>query len=247
MARDFAGNQNANINNGISGMDVSAFSMMLVANADTINNFMVIWQTASAVSGGNSAAVIYQAPGSALFAFEYRWTSTKGNWNGSTTVNIGTNYSIVVTYDRGSTANDPRMWINNGEETLNEVSTPSGSAKTGIDSSVMGENVGGGSDYNGRGSEFAFWNRILDPGEALALSNFMSPLFFPRGLITYWPCIRTLDDRIQGADLTNSGSTVAIHPPMMYPSSPHIITAIAAAVGADVRRHIIPAYTQLSV
>lgn len=246
MARNFNGsNQNLQNNNGVNNINVAAFTMAMVFNPNVVNVNQTIWMTASQISGGNSAAEIAVTSGGVLF-FRYRWTGGNVNWTGPT-LSAGTDYGIIVNYDRSSTANDPRMWVNGVEETLTESSVPSGSPKTGVDSVIVGENVGGGGDQNGKTSELAFWSRILADGECEFQSKKNSPLFVLRGLEAYWDLIRGLNEHIQGANLTNNGSTVAVHPGVTYPEAPRSIFVPAAVAGADVRRHIIPAYTRLSV
>lgn len=59
--------------------------------------------------------------------FEFNFTTTRGIWAGSTVFVAGTNYHIVLTYDKNAAAGtDPVIYVNGVAETITENSTPVG-------------------------------------------------------------------------------------------------------------------------
>jgi hypothetical protein len=63
-----------------------------------------------------------------------------------------------------------------------------------------------------------------------------SPLFVrPQSLVAYWPLIRDNDnDIVGGYDMTAYNTpTVAAHPPVIYPVSPHVTYFAGAAPEGD--------------
>ncbi len=85
-------------------------------------------------------------------------------------------------------------------------------------------------EWFGRLAELAVWNRELSAGEFASLGARFSPLCFPNGLASYVPGVRDLIDR-KGNTLTNFGSTVGVHPPIIYPTQP--ISGFAIVAGGD--------------
>lgn len=73
--------------------------------------------------------------------------------------------------------------------------------------------------YEGNFEEIGLWSRALSADEVLALSKGFTPAFFIRGLLEYWPLVRSLNGR-RGANLTDAGSsTVVSHGRVFQPSS----------------------------
>lgn len=224
MARTTSGtNENLRNNNGISNIDVNAFTMFGKVWVDS-GATGTVYMTASAISSGNSAANFNIKSGQ-IFRFNYRWSTTQGNWDDSAGgLSTGVWHAIAVAYDRSLTTNDPTVYIDGTKKTvgsgLTEATTPAGTAKAGIDSVTMGENVGGGEDFAGRHAERAFWSRILSDDEMYALTaGDYSPDHFNNGLEAYWPIRGNSSpepELVQGADLTLTGTSKSSHPRMLY-------------------------------
>lgn len=88
--------------------------------------------------------------------------------------------------------------------------------------------------FSGHIGEAAIWNIALTNAEVASLAAGYSPLFIhPQNLIAYWDLIRGLNDRVGGYNLTASGTVVSVHPPIIYPAAPMIVTAPAAVAGAE--------------
>jgi len=231
MARDFSGtNQSAENENGVSNIDVAGFTMSCVFNADVADDGGM-FNSAAAITAGTGGFAIHTfgSGGNVRWRVFAGWTGF-GQWRDNTNRSTGTWYYVAVTYNRSDVNNNPVMYADGTLISETEINTPSGTAQTGIDSVIMGENEANGDDYNGQLAECAFWSRELSAGELISLTGSkLSPLFFPSGLEGYWPLVRDLNDRMQGANLTNTGSTVAAHPSIIYPSISYIIARPVAA------------------
>ncbi len=174
-ARDFDGtNDNIQNLNGLSGIDVTTRTVFLWGNPDIVGVTHVMFQTASTFSGGNSADSIIPQSGD-VWQYAYRWSSSSGFWNFGT-VTADTWTSLGCDYNKSSTTNDPNCYENGTLQTETETSTPAGTAKGGVDSIRMGENVGGGGDFDGREAHFSFWDVALSTNEELALFHGVPPL-----------------------------------------------------------------------
>ena len=85
--------------------------------------------------------------------------------------------------------------------------------------------VGARSDLNvdryfgGDMAEWGKWDRLLSADEKQALVNRFAPGHFTNSLIWYCPMIRDYTEVVGGLTVTNNGSTIADHPPMIYPKS----------------------------
>lgn len=76
---------------------------------------------------------------------------------------------VVITYDFGSTSNDPKMYINGNEVTVSEITAPSGSANADGSNITIG-NRPAANDGNTHSTLYArFWNRLLSRNEAAQL------------------------------------------------------------------------------
>lgn len=74
-------------------------------------------------------------------------------------------------------------------------------------------------NFDGKIAEVAVWDRILDAAEIATLAKGYAPTFFVRGLRFYVPLIGRKDcDLAAGKTPTYDGTTVAVHPRIIYPS-----------------------------
>ncbi len=113
--------------------------------------------------------------------------------------------------------------------------TPTGIDRLRIGSTADSSPVGW---VDGAMAETAVWNVALTDAEVAILGLGYSPLMVrPSGLVFYSPLIRDISagawpDLIGGVALTEVNTpTVAVHPPIFYPSAPMLIPAGAAAAG----------------
>ncbi len=149
------------------------------------------------------------------------WSTNSGAWSIPKPA-TGAWTHILVTYDMGSTANDPAIYVNGASQTVTERGTPSGTAPANSQSTLyLGSDSGNGQYYDGRMAEFAMWNRVLTAAEADIIgAKKYSPLFVSNGLVMYVPLIgRTSPELelINGANGTLTGTSVIEHPSIIYP------------------------------
>lgn len=149
------------------------------------------------------------------------WDGTDGEWVmvGPAT---GTWAHVAMTYDSGSTTNDPVMYLNGTSSTVTEITNPTGTWATGTDDVYLGNQSAGVRGLDGSLAESAVWNRILTAGEILALSKTYSPSHFPRGLVWYSPTIGRYSPEMNlatggGPTGTVTGTTTVAHPRTLYP------------------------------
>jgi uncharacterized delta-60 repeat protein len=99
-------------------------------------------------------------------AFERMFDGNDGKWQTPAgTIALDTWQHIVVTYDESDPANDPSIYINGQLQTLNESSTPSGTAITNTDDYLVGNRGTGDRTFDGIIDELKIYNRILTPQE----------------------------------------------------------------------------------
>ncbi len=100
---------------------------------------------------------------------------------------------------------------------------------------IAARNNQGSEDQNLNGSiaEFATWTRALSDAEMAILGKGYSPLFIPNGIQFYAPIIgrnSPEQDLIGGLSVVVDGAINLAHPPIIYPTTPKIITPPAVAV-----------------
>jgi len=224
MAWNFDGsNDSLTNNNGVSNIDVAAFSIggWVYMNAQPTGGETLL-MTASSISSGNSAVNFSGRPPNSSgwkMQFNYRFSSTEGEWEYNTDLNTGQWYHVTITFDRSSTSNNPIIYVDGSSVTVNELEAPVGTGHSGNDSVSFGENVGASGDLDGRIAEVFFYNRIISAAEAYTLYR-GSPGMIVNGLTAYWPFVRSKVDVMQGADLTIKGNAAPIaHPPVVYPTA----------------------------
>lgn len=126
-------------------------------------------------------------------------------------------------------ATDKRVLLNGGNKGTNATDvTPAN-----MDSTCIGRFGAVDNHYpSGMIAEAAIYDLSVWPGATPSdkADNFekilpslvagYSPLFFPLGLVAYWPLIRGINDEVGGYNLTAEGTTVSAHPGVIYPSRP---------------------------
>jgi hypothetical protein len=158
--------------------------------------------------------------------------------------------------------NDTRVWIDGGGKTTSNTDIlffPGYTNKRLVIGAHQTAAETFSSFFNGKIGCWAVWDltnwegaTASDKGDTFesiipALAKGYSPLFWRNGLIGHFPLIRGLKDVVSGVTLTANGATVsADHPRIISPMSPMVQSFLTAAVGADVRNHIIPAYMRMN-
>lgn len=186
-ALDFDGaNDRVSNGNGVSNIDTASKTMLVWVNPTTYEINDNISTDGSALTSGNSAFSITMGA-STQYRMDYRWSSATGSWLfGSVTT--GSWESLSCDYDRSSDANDPNCYENGSLQSETESGTPSGTAKTGIDSISIGENVAGGGDVDAIISHVVIWDVELSSTEHLVLSRGVNPFVIQNdNLQVYYP------------------------------------------------------------
>jgi hypothetical protein len=124
-------------------------------------------------------------------------------------------HHTAITYDLGSTTNDPTVYQDGATLTvgsgLTEVLAPSGSVVNNAVPLAIGNRPAQDRVLFGWLAEVAEWNRILSGGEILALTRGVTPECMARGLTEYFPFARSAQSRIVGPP-TVTGTAVQPHP-----------------------------------
>jgi len=122
---------------------------------------------------------------SSLYNFRTAWTTTDGIWTiPESTVNTWSH--IAVSYNFGSTANDPTIYVDGVEQSETEVNNPNGTELNDIDDLDIGNRTGADRTWDGKLADCFFYNRILTANEIKQIMRW-GPQSLKNGLIGYWP------------------------------------------------------------
>lgn len=158
----------------------------------------------------------------------WAWSTSAGRW--SCAVSDSAWFHLVVTYDHGSTANDPVMYLNGSSATVTEFSTPAGSYTAPGNAYTCGNRPALDRCWDGRLAEVAIWSGVaLSAAQAAQLARGASPLHYRTGLVCYVPMVRTVMDWKQSAAPTVSGTAVQPHPPKVFAVPSRRAWAVPAA------------------
>lgn len=168
------------------------------------------------------------------------WSTTTGVWT-CPPPSAGSWHVVTVTYDGGSTSNNPAMYVDGVSQTVTRAIAPAGSLNAGTRSMTFGQRFGGsGNKYNGAAAEFGLWNRILTAGELAGLAKWSVPNTCPRGLISYYPLLGRYSPELDLAPGVASGSgtvtstSIADHPRVFRVFNPMPVMVADAASGPGV-------------
>lgn len=156
--------------------------------------------------------------------FVMEWTTTRGNWNGTANLTVGTWYHVALSYDKTSAANDPVFYLNGSSVGITEVIAPSGSAPNDSADTLYS---GGVATYTNLSmltiADLRVYNRILTATEIENIRNSKSFCDNDYGLVFHAPFLgvaggvsdggtmaaaNTVIDRIGGVVGTPAGSPV---------------------------------------
>ena len=235
----------------VAGIDVSQVTISFrikVDGAGAATDFLqLIDNSASAFryrlrySAGNA--------GKFRITFESDWSTTNGIWidNTDTDYANGAWHTFFVTYDRGSTTNNPVYFLNSTTtKKPSESSTPAGTVETGQNTVELFRNgFTGTSRIISLAEVPSVWDRILTSSEIGTVIQH-APSFVRRGLQFYAPLIHGLGERIQGNTLSvGSGTTVIDHPSVIRPAG-NIAVPVAATAGGTILSQITAAYHMMN-
>jgi len=242
MARDFNGsNQYISYTLDSSQTDLSQVTVAHWFYADSTAGYRRFWQLANTYP--NDQLQCEFDDGYNGWAWQARFSSARGTW----TINkpsTGSWQHFCGTHDLSSTSNDPVLYINGVSQTITERSAPSGTRSNTSTTFTIGRDTDGTQYWDGKGCEFAIWNRILSADEVAILAEGYSPSFIRNGLVMYLPLIgrATAEPDLVKAvtgSLTNSPAAAA-HPRIYYPApfQTYAVAAAAPAGGQPIARRI---------
>lgn len=192
---------------------------------------MWIWITGA--GGGSFGRVVTNTAGDRTMWYDsaggiFLWTVGFTTFGGQWSIAIpstGAWHHLAWTYDAGSTANDPIMYVDGSSVTVTEVQAPSGTLLTTGTAFLIGNRNDGIRHWNGKIAEVAHWNRILSAGEIATLgTSGFTPGCIKSGLVAYWPLQGTASpepELIAAANGTLTGTATQTHPTVRQPSLPH--------------------------
>lgn len=146
--------------------------------------------------------------------FARRWSGVQFQWLLTGTGVAGTIYSIVISYDSSSIANDAIAWVNGTAVTMGAAAR-SGTPDTEVNSYKIGNRGDATRNWDGWISSVAIWNEMIPANMALLISSNYSPLIWQSNLVYYNPMIRDAIDIAGGKTQTVTGTAAQPHPPVL--------------------------------
>jgi len=236
MAYDLNGtNQSINYTLNASQTTLNTVTYGFWAQADSYGTNYRKWWYQGTVGDREIAMEMDSGYGSPTgFVFVSKWTGTPGVWScNAPTVNVW--HHFCVTYDWGSTANDPIIYLDGVSQTIIERLGPGGTKDNNGTAFNFGSEANSSTFFDGKLTEPFMYNRILTAAEIASIgTKGFSPLMIPRGLVFYDPLIRGSAEIMGGltASFANAPS-VYEHPRIIYPSN-YQLAPFAAAAAAGV-------------
>lgn len=164
---------------------------------------------------------IFETPGYILLVdyvndtveFRAKWSGATARWAApSSSVPTDTWNHLAISYDAGSTSNDPDIYVNNSLLTEVEVAAPSGTKTSNSGASVLGANTGLSAFYKGNIDEFSIYNTNLDASAVSDIYNGGEPIDISAlpssaNLVLWWRMgdvgtISSIPDQVGSRDLT---------------------------------------------
>lgn len=225
MARDMAGSGGEKIvfsahanHNGLSVLSISIM-FQRTSGGGEFGYGRLMGKAVSASSTTDTWHIMNDNGNSGFgLTFEYRRSGNDGWWSIPYPSN-GVWHNLVITYDGGSTSNDPVIYLNGVSQTVTERRAPTGTLDGSTGELYLGTNADN-TEWDGPVCEYGIWNRVLSADEALGLGKKYSPSHYMRGLMSYIPVIGRASpepDLVTGTTGTVTGTTNFAHPPMIYP------------------------------
>jgi len=116
------------------------------------------------------------ATGNNRLAFMQAWSAANARWIGTATLSTGTYYHLAVTYDKGSSLNDPIFYVDGAVDAAVEAVAPSGTSQSDAAGSLSvgtyfaSTGVHGG-PWGGHLEGVRVFNRVLSPQEVAVLAG----------------------------------------------------------------------------
>ncbi|MHC4181776.1 MAG: LamG domain-containing protein [Planctomycetota bacterium] len=231
----------------------------------TINNGMTfsngfslsVWINPESVDTTNKR-IIYIATGGTLICQVQLDNGTAGeaqaNFKGDDDSNcfrettagaIGSNGTwehFVCTHDGSRTSTNLRFYSDGSETGYTTDVDGTGTTRDAAASDTIAvgyNNVGSAQYYDGLLAELAIWDKVISAGEIAALSKGLSPKIFAPNF--HIPLIRDTHELFQASSVSETGTTVSPHPPVIYPNPLRLVSPFDATppAVAQYRRRLI--------
>jgi hypothetical protein len=174
--------------------------------------------------------------GTPILTMQAAQWATPGLWTITPPTDYGTWHHFLFTYDSNATANDPLIYLDGVSQTVTRATGPAGGYTGATAAYYLGNRTTLGRAILGRMAEFAIWNAILDPAEAMSLGDGFSPLLIrPASLVEYVPMVSGTVTSRKRAPPTVSGALDREHPRVFNPTDAQIGRPIPAATFAGAR------------
>jgi hypothetical protein len=165
---------------GVASTDV--ITTTYASGSTTFSWMLSVWRTGpgganlgrmfSKDNGTTERREFYHSEGSATYNLRVSWTGTDGEWTIARPT-AGAWHHILITYNGGSAANDPIIYVDGSSVTVTRTDAPTGALETGTmtayhigNSSLASTRV-----FDGRLAEVAVWESLLTSGNATSLWN----------------------------------------------------------------------------
>lgn len=188
MARDFDGtSSHISFTKSAAATDLSTVSYSYwVLPPSGITGFReVFWNGESYPNTYHS--FVQHDNDNANYGFGANWTTAEAKWKVPRGT-MGVWQHHLITYDFGSSANNPVWYINGVSQTVSTIVAPTGSADFAKDAGTLnlGSYFDGSAEFwLGGVAEFAMYNKILVQADATNLAAGYAPSFYPDGLVFY--------------------------------------------------------------
>jgi len=164
------------------------------------------------------------------FAFTVdAWSGSNARW-GITQPSAGGWHHLAITYDAGSTANDPVFWLDGTSVSVVEITAPSGTYSNKTSNCYIGNRSDATRGHNGAIGEFAQWDVILSDSEIAALASRVSAARVRPQSLTLFDAGHNAADMVNGGTFTVSVAGYVDHCPTGFPFAlddfvPHSVAA----------------------
>lgn len=148
------------------------------------------------------------------------WSTQYGIWTVAEPSDAAWHH-ILVTYDGGSTDNNPVVYVDGTSVSVTRATAPTGTRGTNGLAHLIGNKASQANVFDGLLAEFAVWDAILTSAEAAALGAGLTPLAIRSGArksyVPLWGAHSPEVD-LHGAGATVTGALKAAHPPVRQPA-----------------------------
>lgn len=218
MAKDFNGTTstiNYTLNANQTSLDTISFGERFYSDSYATNYRK--WWYQGTVGDREMAVEMDSGYGTPTgLVFVAKWSTQPGVWSCDAPA-TGSWASFIITYDWGSTSNDPIIYLGGASATVTERLAPIGTKDNNGTALNIGSEAASSNFFDGRAAEPFIYNRIITPTEAQRIGrDNMSPRTIPEGLVFYSTLNGGAGDIIGRALEVETNTSNIAHPPVNY-------------------------------